>query len=159
MPRWRAFSRTRTSIRLTACWPPRRRSRAFLSSPPIRCSAAWVSVCFGELRSGPAASRGRSCGRLCREQVHIDVDDVDACLRSAVARSGMPRTISDSGILHVADREATPLASGRQARTALSCELEGENLLLPVLVAQHVRAELPVIAAISAGHLLASEDC
>jgi hypothetical protein len=91
--------------------------------------------------------------------VHIEIDGLDAALRLGMARAGKPSSIAKLDVADLRQPEATPLASGRQARPALAAELIRQRLLLPLRVAKDDRAQLAPIAAIHAEYLFPHAHC
>ncbi len=89
--------------------------------------------------------------------VDLDIDDVDTGLRFGV-RTGVPSAVTELGAVNLGQEEATPFAVGRQAGSALAGELVGERRLLPMLVAEDVRAKLAIEALVIAGDLLLAVD-
>ncbi len=70
----------------------------------------------------------------------------------------MPRAVAQLGAVNLRQEETAPFAVGRQAGRALAGELIGQSRLLPVLVAEDVRAKLAIEALVIAGDLLAVDD-
>ena len=60
--------------------------------------------------------------------------------------------------MNLREEEATPFAVERQTGSAWAGELVGQFRLLPVLVAEDVRAKLAIKALVIAGDLLAGDD-
>src|SRR5690348_13578544 len=58
-----------------------------------------------------------------------------------MAGPGMPRAVAQLHLAHFRQREATPLASRRQARLALAAELVSQRFLLALRVAEDDRAK------------------
>jgi hypothetical protein len=71
--------------------------------------------------------------------VALDIDDVDACLRLGV-RTRVPGAIAELDALDLRQKKAAPFAAWRQAGSALAGKLVGQRRLLPVLVAEDLRA-------------------
>jgi hypothetical protein len=72
--------------------------------------------------------------------------------------SGVPGSVSGLRIADLAQKQAAPLATRRQARGALACKLICEHFLLPIFMAENVRAKLTVSSLVRAGDLFAAED-
>jgi hypothetical protein len=98
----------------------------------------------------PARPHGRSAA-------HVNIDDIDASLRRAVALTGMPIAVPHAGLKNVVEVETAPFASRRQIGVALAFELVGQHPLPPVLEAQHVGTKLAALPAVDARDLLAAK--
>jgi hypothetical protein len=90
--------------------------------------------------------------------VHVEVDVLDAALLLPMAASGAPRTIAQAHVSDVGEHEAAPLAARRQLAARRTAELKRQHLLLAARVADDVRAQLAVVSAVHACHLLLFED-
>ncbi len=70
----------------------------------------------------------------------------------------MPRAVMEQSIANLRQVEATPLAARRQAPLALPAKLISQRDLLPLGVAEDVRAELAGITVVGAKDLLSFRD-
>src|SRR3954469_15720369 len=93
---------------------------------------------------------GRSSRRR-TQTLDVEIDDIDADLRRAVTEAGPPRAGPQLRVAHIPQKEAAPLAAGRKARDAVAGELEGQRLLVPIRVTEHMRANLAIALGIAAG--------
>ena len=111
---------------------------------------------MGQLRAAlrePDILRGATLGVIRALGVYIEVDDLDAALRLGMAGTGTPRSVAELDGADLCQPEATPFAFGWQARSALTAELIGEDLLLLLGVAEDDRTELARMAVVHADDL------
>src|SRR5262249_58296687 len=115
----------------------------------------------GEVRGGGA--RRPQVGRAerqwlapfqCIGHVDVDIDELNAGLRLAVAGPAVPPPIAKPNVRHSGEVEAAPVALRRQPRRAVAAELKREHgLLSQFLVTQDVRARLAITSTIDASNL------
>jgi hypothetical protein len=77
--------------------------------------------------------------------VDVHVDDLDTRLLAPVRTSGVPSTASSLYVPHLFNEQAAPLATRRKAGPAFAAELEREQFLPAVCVAENVRAEFSIV--------------
>jgi hypothetical protein len=70
----------------------------------------------------------------------------------------VPSAVTELDAVDLSQEETAPFTVGRQARGALAGELVGQHRLLPVRVAENVRAKLAIEALVKAGDLLSADD-
>ena len=80
--------------------------------------------------------------------MHVDVqiDVLDAALRLPMLAAGVPRAVAQRHLLNPRQKEAAPLAAGRERRARLARKLKDQHLLLVARVSDDVRAQLAPMA-------------
>src|SRR5262249_29483865 len=81
-----------------------------------------------------------------------------AGLVAPVLQSLVPRPVACLRLRYLRQREASPLAAGRQARAAAATDLIGEHFLDAVRVADDDRTQLAPVALVDAHDLLLVAD-